>query len=156
MFWSEEVGLISKSDDQENSFCWTLPHCIAYSDVVCSPFFSSYNTKWRMALIRIDATVGLFLWKIEGNYYCLSDLTVKLGIKELQEKTITGELNTYGCFGKWDFDEYHMFFQKREELAADGFLRFFCEIRSKTETPCEMSPRSKFVSITEIQIFMLH
>lgn len=174
MFWSEEVGLISKSEDQEKSFLWTLPNCFALSDyndvrsnaplVVCSPFFSSYNTKWRLALIRNDysmetSNVGLFLWKIEGSYHCLSDLTVKLGIKDskhkLLEKTITGELNSYGCFGKWDFEGYFAFNDDRNEFAADGLLRFFCEMPLKTDTLCEVLPRSKFILVITIQIFLL-
>lgn len=174
MFWSEEVGLISKSEDSEKRFWWTLPNCFAfarYSEtrnnapvVVCSPFFSSYNTKWRLALIRNNygnekSNVGLFLWKIEGSYHCLSDLTVKLGVKdskhELLEKMITGELNSYGCFGEWEFERYVNFYNDREEFAADGLLRFFCEMRLETDTLCEVPPRSKFILIIIIKIFLL-
>lgn len=167
MVWSGEVGLISTSEDLIKRFWWTLPNYFAhYTEslaplVVCSPLFSSYSIRWRLVLIRDESSVGLFLWKTEGNYHCLSDLSVKLGMKhskyELLEKTITGELNSYGCFGEWDFERYHILRTKREEVAADGFLRFFCEMRLKTESPCEAPPNSKFILIiTILSIFMLY
>lgn len=161
-----EVGLICRSEDQEKRFWWTLPNCFVFLTkvhapiVVCSPFFSSYNTKWRLALIADEYNIGLFLWKVEGSYHCSSDLTVKLGMKdskhELLEKTITGELNSYGCFGKWKFEIHDNFRTNREEFSADGLLRFFCEMQLKTETLCEAPPSSKFILIITIQMFMLH
>lgn len=111
------------------------------------PWFSSYNTKWRLALIHRHngyEFLGMFLWKTPSS--SLSPrITATLGLFHTyyQEREFEGELNSHGCFGKWDFLQLSEFNLSADAIAADGLLRFFCEMRLKTEILQEVPVESK-------------